>query len=63
MSKITEDLQRKIDVFDAWLKGGDPTAMNRRVEETREVLAHVVVAIQELDARLDRFEAAHPIKD
>lgn len=53
MGQITVDLDHALDVADAWLKGGDPHAIARRVEEARDVLSAVVAAVRALDARLD----------
>lgn len=61
MSKITDDLEHLLDIADARLKGGDPHNMSRRLAETREVLAAVIHAVEQLDARLDGVEHSYLI--
>lgn len=56
MGKITDDLNHALDIADARLKGGDRFNTGRRIEETREVLLAVIVAVKALDARLDTIE-------
>lgn len=55
MSAIADDLRHALDVADARLKGGDPHNLARRVEETRELLASVVLSVIALDHRIDQI--------
>lgn len=54
MSAITDDLRHALDLTDAWLKGGDPHNLGRRVEEVRDVVAQLVRSVIALDERLDQ---------
>jgi hypothetical protein len=55
VSAIADDLRHALDVADARLKGGDPHNLARRVEETRELLASVVLSVIALDHRIDQI--------
>lgn len=56
MGRITDDLNRALDVADARLKAGDAHNASRRLEEAREVQTALIQAVKALDARLDALE-------
>lgn len=53
MSKITDELNHAIDKADAVFKASGET-LGRRVDEHTQVMAQLIHAVLELDARLDR---------